>query len=132
MARNLILGKYYCALSHAHSSADEVEQCNKMEDERQKREYEILKQNHENMSKVQSLEKQRLDIEQQKIQSEKQKQEAEILKQKQEHEKYMAEVELKKLEIERDKKKLEYEEKMANLKAEKEKQKTVSSVCVLS
>ena len=34
MARNLIMGKYYCGLSHVHSSAEEVEQCNKMEEER--------------------------------------------------------------------------------------------------
>lgn len=126
------MGKYYCALSHAHSSADEVEQCNRMEEERQKREYEILKQNHENISKEHGIEKQRLDLEQQKIENERLKQAAAATKQQQEHEKCLAELEIKRLEIERDKQRLEYEEKMANLKLEKQKQKTVSRVCVLS
>ena len=34
MARNLIMGKYYCASSHTHSSAEEVEQCNRLEEDR--------------------------------------------------------------------------------------------------
>lgn len=125
MARNLIMGTYYCALSHAHSSADEVQQCNKMEEERQKRDHEILKQNKENTSKELNLKQQRLDIEQLK-------QETENLKQKQDYEKHMAELELMKLQIERDKKKIEHEEKMANLKLERQKQKNVSRICVLS
>ena len=62
---------------------------------RQKREYEILKQNHENINKEHGIEKQRLDLEQQKIENERLKQAAAATKQQQEHEKYLAELEIK-------------------------------------
>ena len=62
---------------------------------RQKREYDVMKQNNENINTEHQLEKQRLDIEQERLEIEKQKQQAESLRQKQEYEKHMAEMELK-------------------------------------
>lgn len=101
MARNLIMGYYYCNLSHAHSSDTEVAQCNKIEEEKHKREQCLVKDCLENKRIEQENEAQRIKLEQKKIDLERETLQHEMKKMN--HREKMAAFEIEKMRIENEK-----------------------------